>query len=183
MNARPRLDVPATLSVTVRARARARVATALLAIAVALATLADAACDDGGPPDQPCTGIPDGGCPLSHGVACEDPLCEAAYACLPGNVWKLDHVCPAHEGGARDGSSSDGGADASAQPVDASVDAPPGAYGGPGCGPLQIPDCSVGFALACPPGSGCCDCEDLFVCDDGWTFWGVCTLDGGVQPR
>jgi hypothetical protein len=65
--------------------------------------------------------------------------------------------------------------------ADASIDAPPGAYGGPGCGALQSPDCSLGFALACP--SGCCDCEDLFVCENGgWNAWGSCTLEAGIQP-
>ena len=40
----------------------------------------------------------------------------------------------------------------SSRPFDASIDAPPGANGGPGCDALQAPDCSLGFALACPIG-------------------------------
>ena len=35
----------------------------------------------------------------------------------------------------------------------------------------QAPDCSLGFALACP--MGCCGCEDLFVCQGGgWSYCG-----------
>src|SRR4051794_15639301 len=87
--------------------------------------------------DHPCTGIPAGGCPLSRGVACDDPSCEAAYACRPGNVWELDHTCPAHEAGAPHDAAID------TPPIpDAALDAPPGANGGPGCDPLQAPDCS-----------------------------------------
>ena len=128
---------------------------------------------------NPCRDIPAGGCPLSNGVACEDPTCEAVYACLPSREWQLDHTCPAHEAGAPgDGSSeggdagSDGPAEA-ARPFDANIDAPPGASGGPGCEQLQTPDCPLGFALACP--MGCCGCEDLFVCQGGgWNYYATC---------
>lgn len=128
---------------------------------------------------NPCRDIPAGGCPLSNGVACEDPTCEAVYACLPSREWQLDHTCPAHEAGApSDGSSEggDGGSDGpaeAARPFDANIDAPPGASGGPGCEPLQTPDCPLGFALACP--MGCCGCEDLFVCQGGgWNYYATC---------
>lgn len=123
---------------------------------------------------QPCTDIPAGGCPLSRGVACEDPTCLAVYACRAGNAWELDHACPPREAGAAVEASVDAGVDADAShPFDASIDAPPGANGGPGCDALQAPDCSLGFALACP--SGCCGCEDLFVCENGgWTYWSTC---------
>jgi hypothetical protein len=147
---------------------------------VAFAILAFASCDDGSNPDEPCTGIPEGGCPLSHGVACDDPACEAAYACHPGNVWTLDHVCPAHEGGV-DASEASADVEAAA-PFDASIDAPPGAFGGPGCPSLEPPDCMLGFALSCP--NGCCDCQDLYVCqNEGWTLWGSCSDDGGIHPN
>ena len=123
--------------------------------------------------EHACTGIPAGGCPLSRGVACEDPACEAVYACRAGNSWALDHTCPARDAAP----SPDAAADA--PPLrDGAVDAPPGANGGPGCDPLQTPDCARGFALACP--SGCCDCEDLFVCQGGWVAWGSCSLDAGI---
>ncbi|MBS2016525.1 MAG: hypothetical protein JST00_26815 [Deltaproteobacteria bacterium] len=142
-----------------------------------LAAFAIASCEDGETARE-CTDIPAGGCPLSRGVACSDPACEATYACLPGNVWELRERCPARpDAGAKDAAAPDALA-----PIDAAIDAPPGAYGGPGCGPLQAPDCALGTALSCPPGAGCCDCEDLFVCEDrGWTAWGTCSLDGGIR--
>jgi hypothetical protein len=156
---------------------------AVLAVAIAFVPIVSGACADDGTP-QPCTGIPEGGCPLSHGVACEDPACRAVYFCLPNNVWQLDQLCPPLEGGARDADIPDASvADHDAgSPLpsasDAAIDAPPGAFGGPGCEELQMPDCSVGLALAC--GGGCCGCEDLFVCNQGgWDLWGACR-DGGV---
>ncbi len=141
-------------------------ATTLLVLVAAVASCRDEVTA------EVCTSIPAGGCPLSRGVACQDPECEAVYACREGNVWELDRVCPAREAGAPREASADATSDAS-RPFDASADAPPGANGGPGCGPLQVPDCSLGFALACP--SGCCDCEDLYVCDNGgWSYWATC---------
>jgi hypothetical protein len=145
-------------------------AMALLAVLAAAPACSDVAVD------QPCTSVPAGGCPLSRGVACEDPACEAVYACRPGNVWELDHTCPPREGGAP---IAEAGLDAPAIP-DAALDAPPGANGGPGCEALQSPDCMLGFALVCP--SGCCDCEDLYVCQNGgWAIWGTCSADGGIR--
>jgi hypothetical protein len=123
--------------------------------------------------DQPCTNIPAGGCPLAYGQSCSDPACAAVYACNPGNKWELKMTCPPREGGMP----TDAGAEAS--PKDASIDAPPGAFGGPGCVDLQMPDCPLGVALICT--SGCCGCEDLFVCQDGgWNAWGTCGPDGAV---
>jgi hypothetical protein len=138
-----------------------------------------ASCSDA-PTANPCRDIPAGGCPLSNGVACEDPACEAVYACRANRVWELDHTCPPHEAGVPAEASSDGSDAASDAPddgshsFDASIDAPPGASGGPGCAPLEAPDCTLGFALACP--KGCCGCEDLFVCQDGgWNYYATCT--------
>jgi hypothetical protein len=138
-----------------------------------------ASCSDS-PTDQPCTGIPEGGCPLSHGVACEDPACKAAYACRPGNVWELDHECPPKPPPPPVDANVP---EAEAGPAyDANLDAPPGAFGGPGCGPLELPDCELGLVLLCA--SGCCDCEDLYVCQNGgWDLWGTCSADGGVRQR
>lgn len=148
---------------------------------------AAAGCSDDLPLDQPCTNIPAGGCPLAYGKECDDPACEAAYACREGNRWELDHVCPAHDAGARadaeptDDAALDAADTGASDDAATAPDAPEGAYGGPGCPPLQSPDCMVGFALACP--SGCCDCEDLFVCRDGaWFEWGTCE-DGHVIER
>lgn len=126
---------------------------------------------------MPCNNIPAGGCPLSRGVACQDPACLAVYACRPGNRWELERTCPPHP----DAGTTPPDAAPDAKPIlDASPDAPEGAYGGPGCEELQPPDCSVGLALACT--SGCCDCEDLYVCrGGGWVVWGTCG-DAGVRP-
>lgn len=166
-----------------------RVAARSLSVALGVSLLrATAGCSGDLPVDQPCTNIPAGGCPLAYGKECDDPACEAAYACREGNRWELDHVCPAHDAGtpndasagsndaARDASDAEASDDAAMAP-----DAPEGAYGGPGCPPLQSPDCMVGFALACP--TDCCDCEDLFVCRNGaWYEWGTCQ-DGHVIER
>lgn len=161
-----------------RVTARARAGSRLAALALALAGAAFA-CVEAGPVAQECTGIPEGGCPLSRGVACDDPACLATYACRPGNVWELRDTCPPREASAEDATDTDA-ADASTEltPV---PDAPPGAYGGPGCGDLQLPDCSLGLALSC--GEGCCGCEDLFVCGSlGWEHWGDCTSGRPTPP-
>ncbi len=127
---------------------------------------------------SPCKDIPSGGCPLSHGLACEDPTCAAAYACNPDGTWTLDHACPGYDASAPP--SFDAAVEAGAPSFDASgFDAPPGSSGGPGCEALQEPDCPLSTALACP--SGCCNCEDLFVCDlagQGWVAWGTCGPSG-----
>lgn len=149
-------------------------ALALFALGAAIV----AACSDAAVAER-CSDIPAGGCPLARGVACEDPTCDAVYYCRPNNVWELAETCPPRA--ARDASAVEP-ADAATEAspiVDASIDAPPGAYGGPGCGVLQIPDCSLGLALSC--GADCCGCFDLFVCRDGaWDLWGFC---GDAGPR
>jgi hypothetical protein len=166
-------------AMTIRTRRSFIVSTAALTAAF-LAILAS--CSDA-PTAETCSDIPAGGCPLSNGVACQDPACAAVYACRPNKVWELDHACPPHDGGVPAESSSEAGeageagADAAlegSRPFDASIDAPPGANGGPGCDVLQAPDCTLGFALACP--MGCCGCEDLFVCQNGgWSYYATCT--------
>jgi hypothetical protein len=144
-----------------------------VALACGLSLGALASCQDEASTAETCTNIPAGGCPLSRGVACQDPTCEAVYACRENNVWQLDRMCPVQEGGAPREAASDAPIEAT-HPFDASIDAPPGASGGPGCEFLQAPDCSLGLALACS--SGCCGCEDLFVCENGgWTYWATCT--------
>lgn len=148
---------------------------------VTVAALLVAACSSDDASSAPCSDIPDGGCPLSHGVACGDPTCANVYACVNG-AWVFDHACAPHDAGATaDGGSSADGDAASGNVADAAFDAPPGAFGGPGCPDLQSPDCSLGTALACPRQSDCCGCEDLFVCQNGgWVAWGRC-VDGGVS--
>lgn len=122
-----------------------------------------------------CHDIPDGGCPVQGGVECQDPTCAAAYTCGADGGWVLAYTCPAHDGSVQDTSID------SPPPSDAGYDfdAPPGAFGGPGCNALQPPDCPLGTALVCS--SGCCGCQDLFVCNDGgWDPWGTCSDDAGV---
>ena len=149
-------------------------------VLVALGALA-VACSDG-ETVQRCTGIPAGGCPLSRGLACEDPVCEAVYLCRPGNVWELDRMCPPRPDAGTPADASAADAPEDAPSFDANVDAPPGAYGGPGCRVLQAPDCPLGTALAC--GGGCCGCEDLFVCENGgWSTWGTCDEGSGIRPQ
>jgi hypothetical protein len=148
----------------------------LVALLPVLLIVGSACSDD--PIPQPCTGIPEHGCPLAHGVACEDPHCAAIYACRANNTWEFVQPCPSYDASAEETY------DAGTPPVvvlDASPDAPPGAYGGPGCDTLQAPDCTVGFAMACTS-ANCCDCQDLFVCTNGaWNEWGSCDPDGGIR--
>lgn len=154
----------------------ARTAACLLAAAAIFAVVA--ACEDE-PTKIKCFDIPDGGCPVGYGDACEDPTRSATYQCMPGNVWQLEAQCPAHEAGAPEDAASVDAGEASAPVFDASIDAPPGAFGGPGCETLQAPDCPLGLVLAC---GGCCGCEDLFVCENqGWTLWGSCSDDAGIS--
>lgn len=151
------------------------VAVALVGAASALVA-SIAACD--APLATTCKNVPPGGCPLSHGVACQDPECEAAYACTDDG-WVLHHVCPARDAGRDANVVRDAALESASR--DAAIDAPPGAYGGPGCGDLQAPDCALGVALGCT--SGCCGCEDLFVCKKGgWSLWGICE-GGQIKPR
>ncbi len=150
--------------------------TLLLLIAFAAVGASAPGCDST-PPPAACSDVPDGGCPFSDGVACEDQTCTAVYSCDNGE-WTYDYACPSVDSG-----SGDAGVDADAAatpPFDAaSIDAPPGAFGGPGCTDLEEPDCPLGEALAC--GASCCDCEELYVCVDmGWTDWGSCSP--GVGP-
>lgn len=142
---------------------------ACLALVAAVLT----GCDDATPSVSTCRDIPAGGCPLAHGVACDDPACAAAYACRDG-AWVIDHVCASRD------ASADARPVVDAGPADATIDVP-GANGGPGCGPLQSPDCPLATALSC--GASCCGCEDLYVClDAGWELWGSCA-DGGAVPK
>ncbi len=137
------------------------------------------ACNGDIPVDPTCVAIPDGGCPSSFGNACEDPTCATVYACTTAG-WSFVRACPAREAGAD--SSSDDGASHDAQAIrDVQIDVP-GAGGGPGCQDLQLPDCPLALAVSCP--SGCCGCEDLFVCaNGGWSDWGICGDGGTITPR
>jgi hypothetical protein len=146
------------------------------AFGAALAFTFVAACSDVQQITQ-CEDIPDGGCPVQGGVECDDPTCSAGYTCNQDGTWTLAHTCPPHD------ASVDTTVNDAPPPSDAGhdIDAPPGAFGGPGCEMLETPDCPLGFALIC--NSGCCDCQDLYVCDDGgWDPWGTCSDDAGITP-
>jgi hypothetical protein len=138
-----------------------------------------AACKDTPPPAQ-CGNLAAPACPEDNGAdVCSDPTCASVYACQSG-TWSFLKDCPAYdpEAGAHP---IEAGDDASSAP-DVSIDAPPGAYGGPGCIDLQNPDCALGTAISCGGSAGCCDCQDLYVCQNGsWVTWGACT-DAGIVP-
>jgi hypothetical protein len=157
---------------------RARLLAFLLAFGAATGAVV-AACDT--PPTATrCTNIPEGGCPRQYGVSCEDLSCAAIYLCRAGNVWELERTCPARDGAAGDASGGDAGEGGSSRDVDTDVE---GAWGGPGCAPLQPPDCMLGTAVACGGQAGCCGCDDLYVCrDGGWDLWGFCG-PGGPTPQ
>ena len=149
----------------------------VLLAAFPASVLAASACSD--PPTAVvCHGLAAPACPADVDAdVCGDPQCASVYSCDNG-AWSLVQTCPGYS------------ADAAAHPAeagpdaffsgDAPFDAPPGAFGGPGCGDLQDPDCSLGTALACGGAVNCCGCMDLYVCaNGGWNLWGQCA-DGGV---
>jgi hypothetical protein len=136
------------------------------------------ACSDP-PPPRACGNLRPPACPSdSDADVCADRTCASVYECDDGN-WVFVQNCP--------GTSPEAGAhptDASREDAprapDSEADAPPGAYGGPGCTALQLPDCSLGTALGCANTPDCCGCQDLYVCANGaWNLWGACT---GGQP-
>lgn len=123
-----------------------------------------------------CKNIPAGGCAAKAGTdPCVDVACASVYTCKADHTWVFSRSCPVSEASVQDA----GIRETSVRDV-TGIDAPPGAGGGPGCAPLQLPDCALLDALICP--SGCCECEDLFVCTSGsWVPWGSCQ-DGVVKP-
>lgn len=150
---------------------------ALLRVALGATSFALAAsCQEPLPQASACYDIPAGGCPRTGAEVCNDTACEKVYACVDGQ-WSFVAACgPRDAGSARDRETLD-----APPPREASIDAPPGAYGGPGCPALDVPDCALGTALGCS--QGCCGCEDLFVCaSGGWTLWGRCRA-GELTPE
>lgn len=141
-----------------------------LAFFASVSALLAAACQRDLSPQQPCRDIPEGGCP-AYDNACMDPTCFTLYSCGPDDQWQVDQVCPAKEAGAPVDA---GSSDASSNLGDSGYLNVPGALGGPGCQDLQTPDCALGVAAACTS-NDCCDCQDLYVCDNGgWNLWGEC---------
>jgi hypothetical protein len=154
-------------------------ATSLVGAVLAIGAFGlEGACNGDIPQPVACRDIPAGGCPLGHGDPCVDPTCATAYLCDDtSGAWIKDHECPPHPDAGHD-AGVDANDAATAGDVDIDV---PGANGGPGCADLEPPDCPLGLVVAC--GTGCCGCEDLFVCQNGgWNAWGYCS-DGGVAPR
>jgi hypothetical protein len=155
------------------------------ALSVLCVAVAAAACDNP-PVPVACTDIPAGGCPEDNGAdVCGDPTCAVVYACSQGQ-WVRSQTCPARpqDASASEASTLDAAPPEAGPPADAPFDAPPGAYGGPGCTDLQMPDCDVGTALACLGEADCCGCEDLWVCQNGgWVPWGQCADGGLVSSR
>ena len=139
---------------------------------------ATSACSDPATPAV-CHDLAAPGCPADQDAdVCGDPQCGSVYTCDNG-TWNLVATCPNYS---PDAAAHPVEAGEAASAFDAPFDAPPGAFGGPGCVDLQEPDCSLGTALACGSAPDCCGCVDLYVCDSGgWVPWGSCA-DGGISP-
>ena len=127
-----------------------------------------------------CNDLAAPGCPADQDAdVCSDLQCAAVYACDNG-TWSMVATCPNYSADAAAHPAEAGSGDA-ASAFDAPFDAPPGAFGGPGCVDLQEPDCPLGTALACGGAPDCCGCVDLYVCaNGGWVHWGAC-VDGGLS--
>jgi hypothetical protein len=149
-------------------------------VAAGASVVAESACDN---PPIPvvCQDLAAPACPTDLDAdVCSDVECASVYACDNG-TWTFVQTCPNYSADAGV-HPFEAGPEASGE-VDAPFDAPPGAFGGPGCTDLEEPDCPLGTALACQHSFDCCECIDLFVCDDGgWELWGECG-DGGVTPN
>ena len=162
----------------------------VLALSVSIA-FAIAACEGSLIAPTDCGAIPTGGC-LDKGDAvdqCQDVSCTALFTCVDDSsgqnrgAWQPARECPVRVPVDRDASTDAGDAgdagDAAPFTGDGGTipdDLPPGAYGGPGCLSLQLPDCALSVGYACR--TACCGCEELYVCiDRGWESWGVCEND------
>ena len=149
----------------------------LLALLVVL--LAPAGCQ-GIPTGTGCSDIPAGGCPTDRGGTCDDPTCNALYACNAG-AWSILQWCDQPDGGAGGGDA--GGGDGG--PRD----------GGP-CTPVSInttgetqdctpdlegTDCSVEAALGCEETACLTGCSDFYLCTaPGWVHVAYCDDNGDL---
>ncbi|MCC6647452.1 MAG: hypothetical protein IT374_18000 [Polyangiaceae bacterium] len=123
--------------------------------------------------EEPCGALPDPtACPTARGGTCADRACSALYAC-ESRRWVRVAECP------RD---ADAGVDAS---VDASSDATScdaaAPTTDPSCPPLQLPDCDVAVADACPASACKEGCTGFLRCTPlGWTaeYVAYCDEDG-----
>jgi len=150
---------------------------AMLVLPAVGAVLAGPACRSS-PAATVCQDLQPPACPTdSDADVCIDVECASVYACDNGS-WTFVATCPNYsaEAGVHP---FEAGPEAASE-FDAPFDAPPGAFGGPGCVDLEEPDCSLGTALACAGTADCCGCTDLYVCaSGGWELWGEC-VDGGI---
>jgi hypothetical protein len=150
----------------------------VLLVPVAAALLAAPGCSS--PPiPAVCQDLQPPACPTEDDAdVCSDVECASVYACVNG-AWTFVQTCPNYS--AEAGVHPFEAGPEAASDFDAPFDAPPGAFGGPGCVDLEMPDCALGTALACTGAADCCGCMDLYVCDNGgWVPWGEC-VDGGVS--
>jgi hypothetical protein len=161
------VDLPSFSRASSRALAAVGVTGVVAAlVAVVAVPVAVSGCDDGLGAQNSCVNIPDGGCPLSNGIACSDPNCAATYSCQSNGSWVLEQVCPPNDAAISN----------PVPPPDAAfVDAPAGQQG---CPDLEFPDCSATTAASC---AACCGCEDVWVCGGNgtWVSYGYCD-DNGV---
>lgn len=135
-----------------------------------------------GAPD--CGAIAEGGC-VDKGDSvdqCFDYRCQALYQCVQNasnpnvGAWELRRECPYQAPPTIDAPDAAPDADAESREVSLPDDLPPGAFGGPGCVSLQLPDCSLATGYGCQ--RACCGCEELYVCENGgWVPWGSCEGD------
>jgi hypothetical protein len=134
------------------------------------------------PAEVVCQDLAPPACPTDQDAdVCIDVECASVYTCSPNGAWTFVANCPNYNPEA--GVHPFEAGPESGYEFDAPFDAPPGTFGGPGCVDLEMPDCSLGTALACAGAQDCCGCMDLFVCDDGgWVPWGECA-DGGVSAN
>ncbi len=150
---------------------------ALLVLPAAGALLSAPACSSPSLPAA-CSDLAPPACPTEADAdVCIDVECASVYSCDNGS-WTFVETCPNYSADAGV-YPVEAGPDTSSQ-FDAPFDAPPGAFGGPGCVDLEMPDCALGTALACAGTADCCGCMDLYVCGSGgWEPWGEC-VDGGI---
>lgn len=163
----------------------------LLVLALSAGT-AVAACEGTLIAPTDCGEIPAGGC-IDKGSTvdqCEDRSCTALYACHAldpvepiRGAWEPQRECPARPAPELDASAVDAATEAGRGRSDAAFppDLPSGAFGGPDCVSLELPDCALAVGYGCT--TNCCGCEELFVCaNGGWDSWGTC-VEHTPQPH
>lgn len=125
---------------------------------------------------EPCGQLPDDtACPASRGGTCLDRSCTALYAC-EDRTWVFVADCVGNV---------DAGTDA---PADVIAETPVACDAGvalpaASCEPLQLPDCDVALADACPATICKEGCTGFLRCTpQGWTaaYVAYCDEDGAL---